>query len=62
MSHGHRYHCRHITALHHWLPWYYTHRVMTPHVHLLTDLDYGASRVRAYDELGAKVSLEDAMD
>ena len=29
---------------------------------LLTDLDYGASRVRAYDEQGAKASLEDAMD
>ena len=27
-----------------------------------TDLDYGASRVRAYDEQGAKASLEDAMD
>ena len=27
-----------------------------------TDLDYGASRVKAYDEQGAKVSLEDAMD
>ena len=26
------------------------------------DLDYGASRVRAYDEQGAKASLEDAMD
>ena len=29
---------------------------------LLTDLDYGAPRVRAYDEQGAKASLEDAMD
>ena len=29
---------------------------------LPTDLDYGASRVRAYDKQGAKVSLEDAMD
>ena len=29
---------------------------------LLTDLDYGTPRVRAYDEQGAKVSLEDAMD
>ena len=29
---------------------------------LLTDLDYGASRVRAYDEQGAEASLEDAMD
>ena len=27
-----------------------------------TDLDYGAPRVRAYDEQGAKVSLEDAID
>ena len=27
-----------------------------------TDLDYGASRVRAYDEQGAKASHEDAMD
>jgi hypothetical protein len=27
-----------------------------------TDLDYGASRVRVYDEQGAKASLEDAMD
>ena len=26
------------------------------------DLNYGAPRVRAYDEQGAKVSLEDAMD
>ena len=25
------------------------------------DLDYGAPRVRAYDEQGAKASLEDAM-
>ena len=29
---------------------------------LLTNLDYGAPRVRAYDEQGAKASLEDAMD
>ena len=29
---------------------------------LPTDLDYGASRVRVYDEQGAEVSLEDAMD
>ena len=29
---------------------------------LLTDLDYGAPRVRAYDEHGAKASLKDAMD
>ena len=29
---------------------------------LPTDLDYGASRVRAYNEQGAKASLEDAMD
>ena len=29
---------------------------------LKTDLDYGAPRVRAYDEQGAEVSLEDAMD
>ena len=29
---------------------------------LLTDLDYGAPRVRAYDEKGAEASLEDAMD
>ena len=29
---------------------------------LLTDLDYGALRVRAYDEQGAEASLEDAMD
>ena len=29
---------------------------------LLTDLDYGASWVRAYDEQGAEASLEDAMD
>ena len=29
---------------------------------LLIDLDYGASRVRAYDEQGAEASLEDAMD
>ena len=29
---------------------------------LLTDLDYGAPRVRVYDELGAEASLEDAMD
>ena len=29
---------------------------------LPTDLDYGAPRVRAYNEWGAEVSLEDAMD
>ena len=29
---------------------------------LPTDLDYGASRVKAYDEQGAEASLEDAMD
>ncbi|XP_066314252.1 uncharacterized protein [Miscanthus floridulus] len=29
---------------------------------LRTDLDYGAPRVRAYDEQGAKASLKDAMD
>ena len=29
---------------------------------LLIDLDYGAPRVRAYDEQGAKASLEDGMD
>ena len=29
---------------------------------LSTDLDYGAPRVWAYDEQGAKTSLEDAMD
>ena len=29
---------------------------------LLIDLDYGAPRVRAYDEQGAKASLKDAMD
>ena len=29
---------------------------------LPTDLDYGASRIRTYDERGAKASLEDAMD
>ena len=29
---------------------------------LPTDLDYGAPRVRAYDEQGAKASHEDAMD
>ena len=29
---------------------------------LPTDLDYGVPRVRAYDEQGAKVSLEDTMD
>ena len=29
---------------------------------LLTDLDYEALRVRAYDEQGAEASLEDAMD
>ena len=29
---------------------------------LSTDHDYGAPRVRAYDEQGAKASIEDAMD
>ena len=29
---------------------------------LPTDLDYGAPRVRAYDEQGAEASLNDAMD
>ena len=29
---------------------------------LLTDLDYGALMVRAYDEQGIEASLEDAMD
>ena len=29
---------------------------------LSTDLDYGAPRVRAYDEQGAEASLEDAID
>ena len=29
---------------------------------LSTDLDYGAPRVRAYDEQGVEASLEDAMD
>ena len=29
---------------------------------LLTDLEYGVPRVRAYNEQGAKASLEDAMD
>ena len=29
---------------------------------LLTDHDYGGPRVRAYDEYGAKASLEDAKD
>ena len=29
---------------------------------LPTDLDYGAPRIRAYDEQGAEASLEDAMD
>ena len=29
---------------------------------LSIDLDYGAPRVRAYNEQGAKASLEDAMD
>ena len=27
-----------------------------------TDLNYGAPRIRAYDEQGAKASLKDAMD
>ena len=29
---------------------------------LLTDLNYGVPRVRAYDKQGAEASLEDAMD
>ena len=29
---------------------------------LSTDLDYGAPKVRTYDEQGSKASLEDAMD
>ena len=29
---------------------------------LPTDLDYGAPRIRAYDEQGAEASHEDAMD
>jgi len=29
---------------------------------LPTDLDYGAPRVRVYDEQGAEASLEDAVD
>ena len=29
---------------------------------LLTNLNYGAPRVRAYDEQGAEASLKDAMD
>ena len=29
---------------------------------LPTDLDYGALRIRAYDEQGAEASLKDAMD
>ncbi|XP_066361185.1 uncharacterized protein [Miscanthus floridulus] len=29
---------------------------------LLTNLDYGAPRIRAYDEQGAEASLKDAMD
>ena len=29
---------------------------------LPTDLDYGAARVRAYDEQGAKASLKDGMN
>ena len=29
---------------------------------LLTDLDYRAPRIRAYDEQGAKASHKDAMD
>ena len=29
---------------------------------LLTNLDYGAPRVKAYDEQGSEASLEDAMD
>ena len=29
---------------------------------LPTDLDYGAPRIRAYDEQGAEASYKDAMD
>ena len=29
---------------------------------LLTDLDYGAPRIRAYNEQGAEASHQDAMD
>ena len=29
---------------------------------LLTDIDYGAPRIRAYDEQGAEASHEDPMD
>ena len=29
---------------------------------LLTDLDYGTPRIRAYDEQGAEASHQDAMD
>ena len=29
---------------------------------LQTDIEYGVSRVKAYDEQGAEASLEDAMD
>ena len=29
---------------------------------LPTDLDYGAPRIRAYDEQGAKATHQDAMD
>jgi hypothetical protein len=29
---------------------------------LPTDLDYGAPRVKAYNEQGAEASLEDALD
>ena len=29
---------------------------------LLTDLDYGAPRIRAYDEQGAEASHKDTMD
>jgi hypothetical protein len=36
--------------------------VYSPEAVLPTDLDYGAPRVRVYNEQGAKASLEDAMD
>ena len=35
---------------------------MAPRLSLRTDLDYGAPRVRAYNEQGAEALLEDAMD
>ena len=36
--------------------------VYVSEVVLLTDLDYGAPRIRTYDEQGAKASHKDAMD